>query len=46
MERRHVGQVLERLDGDITRAAQALGIGRTTLYQKLKLWNRGPKAPP
>ena len=44
MERRHVQQVLERMGGDVTRASQALGIGRTTLYQKLKLWSREPKA--
>ena len=45
-ERRHVLRVLERMDGDVTRAALALRIGRTTLYQKLKLWNvPGPQSP-
>jgi transcriptional regulator with PAS, ATPase and Fis domain len=37
-ERRHVVHILERVGGDITRAAQLLEIGRTTLYQRLKLW--------
>lgn len=38
MERRHVLAVLERTGGDVARAAVLLEIGRTTLYQKLRLW--------
>jgi DNA-binding NtrC family response regulator len=45
MERRHVQRVLDAVEGDVTRAAHKLGIGRTTLYQKLRLWNATRKDP-
>jgi DNA-binding NtrC family response regulator len=36
VERAHILQTLERLGWSHTRAAEALGIGRTTLWRKLK----------
>ena len=36
VERHHILQVMERTRGDIKEAADLLGIGRTTLYRKLK----------
>ena len=36
VERRHILQVIEQARGDIKEAADMLGIGRTTLYRKLK----------
>ncbi|MBI4911918.1 MAG: sigma-54-dependent Fis family transcriptional regulator [Acidobacteria bacterium] len=38
VERQHVVRVLEQTRGDITKAASILGIGRTTLYQRMKQW--------
>ncbi len=38
IERAHILQTLERLGWSHTRAADALGIGRTTLWRKLKLY--------
>ncbi len=35
-ERRAIQQALEKLDGNVSRTAEALGIGRNTLYDKLK----------
>jgi len=35
-ERAHITQILERYGGNHSRAAEALGIGRTTLWRKLK----------
>jgi len=35
-ERTHIIQILERYGGNHSRAAEALGIGRTTLWRKLK----------
>ncbi len=36
MEREAIRQALEEADGNRTRAATLLGMGRTTLWQKLK----------
>ncbi|MTI94415.1 MAG: PAS domain S-box protein [Firmicutes bacterium] len=36
-ELNHIHQVLAKYNGNITAAARALGIGRTTLYRKLQL---------
>ncbi len=36
MEREHIERVLQEMDGNITRAASALGIDRRTLQRKLK----------
>jgi two-component system response regulator HydG len=47
-ERAHVLRVLERCGGSQTDAARALGIGRNTLWRKLRGWerdeNRSPRA--
>ncbi len=36
LERRAIEQALAKLDGNVSRAARALGIGRNTLYDKIK----------
>jgi len=36
VERRHVALALERCHGNLSEAARALGIGRTTLYRKIE----------
>ena len=36
IERTHILETLERLDWNTTQAAKQLGIGRTTLWRKLK----------
>ncbi len=36
IERRHILRVMEFTKGDVTTAAQVLGVGRTTLYRRLK----------
>jgi ActR/RegA family two-component response regulator len=36
VERAHIERVLEQMDGNITRAATALGIDRRTLQRKLR----------
>jgi len=38
VERIHLTQVVEACDGDITLAARVAGIGRATLYRKVKEW--------
>jgi len=38
VERQHITRVLDELDGNITKAAQALGIDRRTLQRKLRSW--------
>ena len=35
LEMDHIGQALQRFDGDMTRTAKALGVSRSTLYRKL-----------
>ena len=41
VERRHILDVVEHTHGDMTVAAHILGIGKTTLYRKLKLYAKG-----
>jgi DNA-binding protein Fis len=41
VERRHILEVVEHTRGDLTAAAHILGIGKTTLYRKLKLYAAG-----
>lgn len=36
LERRAIEEALEKFAGNVSRAAQALGIGRNTLYEKMK----------
>jgi DNA-binding NtrC family response regulator len=40
IERRHILEVIEHTRGDVTAAAHILGIGKTTLYRKMKLYAR------
>ncbi len=42
VERRHIHAVLKRLDGNLTRAAKALGISLSTLKRKLRLNGGAP----
>ncbi|ABR50715.1 sigma54 specific transcriptional regulator, Fis family [Alkaliphilus metalliredigens QYMF] len=35
MEKRHIHQVLTKYEGNVSQAAEALGIGRNTLYRKM-----------
>jgi DNA-binding NtrC family response regulator len=41
VERRHILEVVEHTRGDLTTAAHILGVGKTTLYRKLKLYDKG-----
>lgn len=41
IERRHILRVMEFTKGDVTTAAQVLGVGRTTLYRRLKEYKEG-----
>jgi DNA-binding NtrC family response regulator len=41
VERRHILAAVEYTRGDMTAAAHILGVGKTTLYRKLKLYARG-----
>jgi DNA-binding NtrC family response regulator len=41
MEKRHIALALRAADGSVERAAQSLGIPRSTLYQKLKNYSLG-----
>jgi ActR/RegA family two-component response regulator len=36
LERAHIEEVLDRMEGNVTRAASALGIDRRTLQRKLR----------
>lgn len=38
MEQEHVQYVLTYFRGNVTRACKALGIGRTTLYRRMKAY--------
>ena len=44
MERRFILRALRETNGDKLAAARLLGIGKTTLYRKLKQY--GPESPP
>jgi two-component system response regulator HydG len=44
VERDHVLRVLERVGGSPLEAARVLGVGRTTLWRKLKGWGIEPAA--
>lgn len=44
VERRHILEVVEHTRGDLTAAAHILGIGKTTLYRKLKFYAAGRRA--
>lgn len=48
--RRHMAMVLEYCSGDITWAAEELGVDRTTVWRTLKNWEaarpRGMQQPP
>ncbi|QSX07783.1 sigma-54-dependent Fis family transcriptional regulator [Alkalibacter rhizosphaerae] len=41
MERQHIGKTYQYFEGNISRAAKALGIGRNTLYRKLEEYGIG-----
>jgi DNA-binding NtrC family response regulator len=41
VERRHIEQVMQEVGGQKTRAAEILGINRTTLWKKLRLYEGG-----
>lgn len=40
VEREHIENVLNVLDGNKTAAARALGLDRRTLYRKIERWGR------
>ncbi len=40
VERLHIEVVLAEVDGDMAAAAKRLGIARSTLYQKIKVFGR------
>jgi DNA-binding NtrC family response regulator len=42
MERRHIERVLRRANGQVARAAEVLGIARSSLYQKLQRYHLAP----
>jgi transcriptional regulator with PAS, ATPase and Fis domain len=45
VERRHILEVVEYTQRDLTAAAHLLGIGKTTLYRKLKLYEQRRRDP-
>jgi two-component system response regulator HydG len=45
IERRAIVRAIEKTGGDKLSAARQLGIGKTTLYRKLKAYTRNAKAP-
>lgn len=38
MEKRCITRAISLCEGDIVRASEALGVGKTTLYRKLRTW--------
>jgi len=42
LERRHIERMLEATQGKVEKAAQRLGISRSSLYEKLKAYGIGP----
>ena len=44
LERQHILRTIEYTRGDRITAAQLLGIGRTTLYRKLKEYQKRPSS--
>jgi transcriptional regulator of acetoin/glycerol metabolism len=44
MERRACRDALEYFRGNVSRAARALGVSKTTLYTKMKKYGIGPVA--
>ena len=44
VERRHIYRVVKAKKGNLTRAAQVLGIDRRTLYRKLEKYNSQRRA--
>ena len=45
-ERRHIAKVLERTDGQVKKAAELLGVSRTTLWEKMRKLGLGNPAQP
>ena len=39
IERREVTRAIRKFNGDVCEAAKALGIGKTTIYRRLKEWD-------
>ena len=44
VERRELTRALAACRGDVCEAAKALGIGKTTLYRRLKQWGYNPSS--
>lgn len=44
VERRYIEQILRQENGQVDRAADRLGVPRSTLYQRLKSWGLQPSA--
>ena len=42
LERRACSEALQRCGGNVTRAAQALGVAKNTLYAKMRRFGLGP----
>jgi DNA-binding NtrC family response regulator len=43
VERDLIHQAIQACHGDISQAARALGVGKTTIYRKLREWGENPK---